>query len=243
MIWPAIDLMDGRCVRLHKGDFAQKSLYDTDPLARAKAFADAGAQALHVVDLDGAKAGAVRQSALICDLAAKSGLKVQAGGGVRSGDDIEALLDGGVSRVIIGSLAVSAPKAVKTWLKTFGADRLVLALDIRLVNGVPMPAIKGWQEEAAISLWDVLDGFGGQATNLLVTDIDRDGVLGGANAALYADIKARYGALSLLASGGIGSLDDIRAVQAVGADGVIIGKALYENKFSLQEALSCWPGA
>jgi phosphoribosylformimino-5-aminoimidazole carboxamide ribotide isomerase len=243
MIWPAIDLMDGRCVRLHKGDFAQKSLYDTDPLARAKAFADAGAQALHVVDLDGAKAGAVCQSALICDLAVKSGLKVQAGGGVRSGDDIEALLDGGVSRVIIGSLAVSAPKAVKTWLKTFGADRLVLALDIRLVNGVPMPAMKGWQEEAAISLWDVLDGFGGKAANLLVTDIDRDGVLGGANAELYADIKARYGALSLLASGGIGSLDDIRAVQAVGADGVIIGKALYEHKFSLQEALSCWPDA
>lgn len=243
MIWPAIDLMDGRCVRLHKGDFAQKSLYDTDPLSRAKAFAEAGAKALHVVDLDGAKAGEPCQSNLVCRLAATSGLRVQAGGGIRTGDDIEALLGGGVSRVIIGSLAVTAIEAVQNWLWDFGADRIVLALDVRIENGTPIPAISGWQESAGQSLWDILAAYDGMIKTLLVTDIDRDGVLGGTNAALYAEIKTRYTDLSLLASGGIGSVDHIRTAYGAGAQGVIIGKALYENKFTLEEALSCSPDA
>lgn len=243
MIWPAIDLMDGRCVRLHQGDFAQKSVYDADPVARGQAFAAAGAKALHVVDLDGAKAGAPAQSALIARLASETGLRVQAGGGIRNAGDIETLLQGGVARVIIGSLAVTAPQDVLNWLADFGPDRIVLALDVRLENGVPVPAIRGWQDRANVNLWEVLAGYDGRAANLLVTDIDRDGVLKGANAALYADIKARFPGLALLASGGIGALDDIRAVRAVPTDGVIIGKALYENRFSLAEALSCWPNA
>jgi len=243
MIWPAIDLMDGRCVRLHKGDFAQKSLYDTDPLARGKAFAEAGAKALHVVDLDGAKTGEPCQSNLVCRLAATSGLRVQAGGGIRTGDDIEALLGGGVSRVIIGSLAVTNIETVQNWLWDFGAARIVLALDVRIENETPIPAIRGWQESAGQSLWDILAAYDGMIKTLLVTDIDRDGVLGGTNAALYADIHTRYPALSLLASGGIGNVDDVRAAYEAGAGGVIIGKALYENKFTLQEALSCSPDA
>jgi len=241
MIWPAIDLMDGRCVRLHKGDFTQKSLYDADPLARANAFAEAGARALHVVDLDGAKAGEPCQSNLVCRLAKFSGLQVQAGGGIRSGDDIETLLGGGVRRVIIGSLAVTNIETVQNWLWEFGAERIVLALDIRLENGTPIPAIRGWQESTSQSLWDILAAYEGTVKNLLVTDIDRDGVLGGTNAALYTEIKAQFPGLSLLASGGIGCVDDIRAAYGAGANGVIIGKALYENKFTLEEALSCSP--
>jgi phosphoribosylformimino-5-aminoimidazole carboxamide ribotide isomerase len=243
MIWPAIDLMDGRCVRLHKGDFAQKSLYDTDPLARARAFAEAGAKSLHVVDLDGAKAGEPCQSELVCRLADTAGLCVQAGGGIRTGDDIDTLLGGGVSRVIIGSLAVTNIETVQNWLWDFGADRIVLALDVRIENETPIPAIRGWQESAGQSLWDILAAYDGMIKTLLVTDIDRDGVLGGTNAALYTDIKSRYPDLSLLASGGIGKVADIRAAYGAGAGGVIIGKALYENKFTLKEALSCSPDA
>ncbi len=243
MIWPAIDLMDGRCVRLHKGDFAQKSLYDADPLARANAFAKAGARALHVVDLDGAKAGEPCHSNLICQLTQISGLRVQAGGGIRTGDDIEALLGGGVSRVIIGSLAVTDIETVQNWLWEFGAEHIVLALDVRIENEIPVPAIRGWQESTGQSLWEVLMAYEGMVKTLLVTDIDRDGVLGGTNAALYAEIHARYPDLSLLASGGIGKVDDVRAAYGAGANGVIIGKALYENKFTLEEALSCSPGA
>jgi phosphoribosylformimino-5-aminoimidazole carboxamide ribotide isomerase len=243
MIWPAIDLMDGRCVRLHKGDFEQKSTYDADPVARAQAFARAGATCLHVVDLDGAWEGKVQQSELIARLAGESGLKVQAGGGIRSQQDIETLLEAGVSRVILGSMAVTMPLVVKCWIEKFGAAQIVLALDVRLENEIPYPAIRGWTEATGVNLWDVLDDYEGMGVNLLVTDIDRDGVLGGANATLYAQIKARCAGVCLLASGGIGALNDIEAVRRAGADGVIIGKALYENKFTLEEALSCWPDA
>ncbi len=241
MIWPAIDLMGGQCVRLHKGDFSQKTKYDADPLARAQSFAAAGATALHVVDLDGAWEASPRHSALITQIASETGLTVQAGGGIRTREGIKLLLDGGVSRVIIGSLAITAPKTVLGWLKEFGPKRIILALDVHIENGTPMPAIRGWQDRSAITLWEALDGFGDQAANILVTDIDRDGVLGGANAALYAQIKTRHPSLNLLASGGIGALEDISFVRKAGADGVIIGKALYENRFSLSEALSCWP--
>jgi len=195
------------------------------------------------VDLDGARAGEPCQGGLICRLADIAGLRVQAGGGIRTGDDIEALLGGGVSRVIIGSLAVTAVETVQSWLGEFGADRIVLALDVCMENKTPIPAIRGWQESTGQSLWDILAAYEGTVKTLLVTDIDRDGVLGGTNAALYADIKSRYSDLSLLASGGIGKVDDIHAAYGVGANGVIIGKALYENKFTLEEALSCSPGA
>ncbi len=243
MIWPAMDLMDGACVRLRQGDFAQKTAYDADPLAQARAFADAGAQALHVVDLDGARAGAPRHGALIGQIAKESGLKVQTGGGIRTGAQIEALLEAGVSRVIIGSLAVTELEQVRQWLQEFGAERIVLALDVRISDGVPVPAVRGWQHSATRDLWQVLEGYAGHARHILVTDIERDGMLEGPNVALYADIVRRFDGFCLLASGGIGTLDDIGMVRSVGADGVIIGKALYEGRFTLQEALSCWPGA
>jgi len=241
MIWPAIDLMNGACVRLHKGDFDQKSTYDADPLARAQAFAAADARCLHVVDLDGARKQVPQQSELIIRLASETGLRVQAGGGIRTGEHINRLLKGSVARVIIGSLAVTDPERVLGWLNEFGAGHMVLALDIRMQDGVPIPAIKGWQEATNTNLWDVLDKFEGAARHVLVTDIDRDGVLQGANSDLYQKIRQRHPGFSLLASGGIGSIDDIHAVREADTQGVIIGKALYENKFSLTEALACWP--
>ncbi len=242
MIWPAIDIMDGRCVRLHQGDFAQQTRYDDDPIMRAKAFAGEGAKALHIVDLDGAKKGMVRQSRLIANIAQSSGLMVQAGGGIRTTSDIQNLLDNGVTRVIIGSKAITEPETVHGWLRRFGAEHIVLALDVRLENDIPVPAIRGWQESVSTTLWDVLATYGQSVRHLLVTDIGRDGVLGGANTNLYRQIKSGFPALSLLGSGGVGALDDIKAVRASGANGVIVGKALYERRFSLQEALACWPG-
>jgi phosphoribosylformimino-5-aminoimidazole carboxamide ribotide isomerase len=240
MIWPAIDLMGGQCVRLHQGDFNQKTNYDTDPLKRAKEFAAAGAKALHIVDLDGAKSGSPQHQKLITRIATEIGLKVQAGGGIRSTSDIRRLLDGGVSRVIIGSLAITAADTVIDWFDEFGSQGIVLAVDVRIENGLPIPAIRGWQDKATTDLWQVLDRFAGKLSNLLVTDIDRDGVLGGANAELYSLIKSKYPKINLLASGGIGNINDITEVKKAGVNGVIIGKALYEKNFSLEEALSCW---
>jgi len=240
MIWPAIDLMGGQCVRLHQGDFKQRTNYNSDPLACAKQFAAAGATALHIVDLDGAKSGSVCQQELITNIATNTDLMVQAGGGIRKAQDIKCLLDGGVSRVIIGSLAVTEPETVLAWLGEFGSQQIVLAIDVRLENELPIPAIRGWQEQATTDLWQVLDCYDGKVSNLLVTDIDRDGVLGGANAELYSLIKSKYPKINLLASGGIGNISDIKAVKGVGVDGVIIGKALYEKRFSLEEALLCW---
>ena len=241
MIWPAIDLMNGQCVRLYQGDFARQSLYDDDPVDRACRFADAGAHHLHIVDLDGAREGAACQTGLICKIARETGLTVQAGGGIRSPDQIETLLTCGVARVIIGSLAVSDPQTVKSWIAKFGADNLVLALDVRLENGLPIPAISGWQQASTTNLWDLLEEYKEWDANLLITDIGRDGVLSGSNTELYRQVKRKFSNFQILASGGIGSLDDIAAARDCGADGVIIGKALYEKKFTLEEALACWP--
>lgn len=240
MIWPAIDLMDGQCVRLHQGDFNQRTNYDADPLSCAKQFADDGAKALHIVDLDGAKSGSPKHQKLITQIASKTDLKVQAGGGIRSAEDIRCLLDGGVSRVIIGSLAVTDPQIVLGWFDEFGSAAIILAIDVRIKDGLPIPAIRGWQDKTTTDLWQVLDCFTGRVSNLLVTDIGRDGVLGGANSELYQEIKSRNPEINLLASGGIGNITDIMAVKEAGVDGVIIGKALYEKRFSLPEALLCW---
>ncbi len=243
MIWPAMDLMGGACVRLRQGDFDQKTTYDADPLVQAQAFAEAGAQALHVVDLDGARAAEPRHGALIGQIARSSGLMVQTGGGIRQAAQIEALLEEGIARVVIGSMSVTHGAKVRQWLRRFGKDSLVLAFDVHIKDGIPVPAIHGWQERSATDLWQTLAGYADSARHILVTDIGRDGMLGGPNIVLYADIKRRFDGFSLLASGGIGALDDIGMVRSVGADGVIIGKALYEGRFTLQEALSCWPGA
>lgn len=239
MIFPAIDLMDRKCVRLFKGDFNQRTDYETSPMDVAKSYAADGAQWMHVVDLDGAKRGTTTQSDLIIDLAVQSGLKVQTGGGIRSTEQIEALLKGGVNRVVIGSLAVSDKPKVMEWMSLFGSDRIVLALDINIgEDGEPRPALKGWTEPSKETLWDVVESYADVQT-LLVTDISKDGVLGGANVALYEAIIKRYPNIDLITSGGVGTLDHVKDLKALNPHGVIIGKALYENKFSLAEAIAC----
>jgi len=239
IIYPAIDLRGGRVVRLTEGRFDQEKAYGDDPVATARGFAADGATWLHVVDLDGAKDPARRQTALVERLARESGLRVQTGGGLRDEAQVAALLEAGVARVILGSLAVRQPATIRAWLARFGPDRLVLAPDVRLdAADTPRVAAAGWQESTGVALDDLLAGFlpSGLA-HILCTDISRDGKLTGPNTGLYADLVRRYPGLQVQASGGVASLADLSALRATGAAGAIVGRALYEKKFTLPEAL------
>lgn len=241
IIYPAIDLRGGRVVRLTEGKFDQEKTYGTDPLAVAEDFAAAGATWLHVVDLDGAKDPAKRQTALVQSLARGSGLKVQTGGGIRDESQIDALLAAGAQRVIVGSLAAREPERVRGWLARFGAEHLILSPDVRLdADGTPRVAAAGWQESTGLALDDFLEGYlPAGLIHILCTDISRDGKLTGPNTALYAGLVKRFPSLQIQASGGVSSLDDLRALQTTGSAGAIVGRALYEKKFTLREALAC----
>lgn len=237
IIIPAIDLIDGNCVRLEKGDFTRKQIYSANPLEAVFKFEAEGAEYLHIVDLDGAKDSNSSQSEIIKSIAGQTSLKIQTGGGIRSGQTIEDLLNAGIERVVIGSLAVRDPVLVKSWIKAFGAEKIVLALDVRVSGGIPEVSLSGWQEDSNLSLWRLLDDYG-DATHLLCTDIDRDGMLLSPNFELYQEIIQRYPAFALQASGGVASLEDLRKLSEIKADSAIVGKALYENRFTLSEAMN-----
>ena len=240
IIYPAIDLRGGHVVRLTEGKFDQEKSYGDDPLAVARGFAAAGAAWLHVVDLDGAKDPAKRQTALVEKLARDSGLRVQTGGGIRDESQVSALFKAGVQRVIIGSLAVRQPELVRGWLKLFGPEKIILSPDVRLdATGIPRIAAAGWQETTGVALDDLLQSYlPAGLVNILCTDISRDGKLTGPNSSLYAQLVKRFPSLQIQASGGVSSLDDLRVLKTTGAAGAIVGRALYENKFTLREALS-----
>lgn len=236
IIYPAIDLIAGEVVRLHKGDFAQKTTYGTDPVAVARAYADAGASWLHLVDLDGAKDPANRQTALISQIIEGSGLKVQTGGGIRSRDDVEALLTAGASRVVIGSLAVRDQQAVSEMMVDLGPEAICLAADVVRRDGAFMIAVSGWQEASSLTLSGFIEGFMPCGLrHVLCTDIDRDGTLTGPNKALYDTMKADFPSIQLQASGGVKGIEDL---DGLGTDGVIIGRAIYEGKIDLKSALA-----
>jgi phosphoribosylformimino-5-aminoimidazole carboxamide ribotide isomerase len=241
IIYPAIDLRGGRVVRLTEGKFDQEKSYGDDPLAVAREFAAAGATWLHVVDLDGTKDPTKRQTPLVEKLARESGLLVQTGGGIRAGAQIESLLAAGAQRVIIGSVAVKEPARVLEWLGRFGPERIILSPDVRIDgHGVPHVAAAGWQESTGVALDDFLHGFlAAGLVHILCTDIGRDGKLTGPNTALYAGLVKRFPSLQIQASGGVSSLDDLRGLKTTGSAGAIVGRALYEKKFTLSEALAC----
>ncbi len=241
---PAIDLIDGKMVRLSQGDYARQTTYGDDPLPQLQAYEKDGATLLHLVDLSGAKDPQARQLPLLSRLLKGVAVPVQVGGGIRDADDVKALLDAGAARVVVGSMAVKHPVEVMRWFKRFGAERIVLALDVRIgKNDAREVAIAGWQEASAVTIEESLEQFAPCGVrHVLCTDIARDGMMQGANVALYRSLARAYPEVALQASGGIGSLDDIAALHDSGVAGVIVGRALLEGKFTVREAIACWQG-
>lgn len=242
MIIPAIDLIDGSVVRLYQGDYQQQTQYQLDPVEVVHNYADQGADWLHIVDLTGAKHTEQRQLELISRMVATQRMQFQAGGGIRSEQDVSQLLEIGVKRVVIGSLAVKQPELVKSWFNTYGSASIVLALDVNIdEQGNKMIATHGWQQSSGVELESLLEDFlTVGATHVLCTDISRDGTLQGANAELYQQMSEQFPSVQWQASGGIGSLQDIRNLKPSRVSGVILGRALLEGKFTLKEAIQCW---
>lgn len=237
IIYPAIDLRDGKCVRLYKGDFATTKIYNENPAAMLEEFASTGNKWVHMVDLDGAKAGKVVQADVIAELVQNSNLKIQVGGGIRTTEDVERLFAAGVSRVVVGSASISNPQLVNSWIERFSSEKIVLALDCTLdKNNEPRVRINGWQEESPLSVYEVLARYP-EAKYVLCTDISVDGTLKGPNLTLYLQIQFHCPTVKVIASGGVGSLEDLDELNKLGVYGVVIGKALYENKFTLSEAM------
>jgi len=236
---PAIDLLDGRCVRLLHGDFEQVTQYPALPEELARDYAQAGAKWLHVVDLAASRDGADADTSALLKLLGQAPQSVQTGGGVRSDKDITLRLDAGAARVVIGSLCVTDTSGFIKWLEHFGAEKLVAALDIRIDDqGIPWPRIHGWTDQADRDMWQLLDALvEGGLVHLLCTDISRDGALTGPNLDLYTEIIRRYPQLQLQASGGVSSLYDLEDLLTTGATGVITGKALLDKLFTVSEAL------
>ena len=235
IIYPAIDLIDATVVRLHKGDFQQLTAYNSDPICVAQAYADAGATWLHLVDLNGAKNPRNRQVELISKIIENTGLKVQTGGGIRSFNDVKTLIAAGASRVVIGSLAVKETQTTRNIIDSFGPEQICLAADVIWQNDGFYIAVSGWQEASSISLFSFIKTYiKNGLQHALCTDIDRDGTLVGCNRELYREVKQAFPNLQLQASGGVGELNDLEGLPA---DGVIIGKALYEGRFTIKEAL------
>jgi len=236
---PAIDLLDGRCVRLLHGDFERVTHYPLAAAELAKDYADAGAEWLHVVDLAASRDGIDADTSALFELLGQALQSVQTGGGVRNGKDITNRLDAGAARVVIGSLSVTDSRGFISWLEQFGAEKLVAALDILFDDtGVPWPRIHGWTSRGDKNLWQLLDELSaGGLRHLLCTDISRDGALSGPNLDLYSEITRRYPQLQLQASGGVSSLNDLEQLKPTGAAGAITGKALLDKRFTVAEAL------
>jgi len=239
-IIPAIDLRHGKCVRLLKGDFDKETEYSSNPVEIGRQFSQLDVSDLHIVDLDGALTGTQKNRGIVAELVRESGLNVQVGGGIRSRDDVSDWLGKGVTRCVIGSLAVRDHSLVASWLREFGPDAIVLALDVRLeARGRPMLTTQGWTEESDISLWECLDDYGEAGVkHLLCTDVLRDGTLSGPNFDLYADILNRYPALELQASGGVRNIDDLELLRELGVPAAISGKALLDGRISAEEIRS-----
>jgi len=239
ILYPALDIRQGQVVRLLQGDYQKQTIYGDDPLAYAQAFAQAGAQWLHLVDLDAAKSGGYTLASLVKQITTHTALKIQTGGGVRSYDDVARIIEAGASRVVIGSLAVREPDNIYKWLDQFGADYLTIALDTRQDNnGKWRLPIHGWTQVATEDLDTMALNYAHHGMkHLLCTDIARDGMLSGPNIELYAHLRQLLPDVSLQASGGVRNNEDIVVAQAIGCNGAVLGKSLLEGYVSLTEAL------
>lgn len=229
---PAIDLIDGKCVRLTQGDYQQKKVYNANPVEVALQFEAAGVQYLHLVDLDGAKAGKVINWDVLEDICKSTGLKVDFGGGLRTTDEAAKAFDLGASQITGGSIAVKNKAVFVEWLERFGGERIILGVDVKDEK----VAIHGWEDTTDLSLLDFIDGYVKEGIEYVIcTDIAKDGMLQGASNALYARMQERFSDLKIIASGGVAGIHDLQSLEQLGLDGVIFGKAFYEGRITLQE--------
>jgi len=229
---PAIDIIDGKCVRLTKGDYDQKKVYNDDPVEVAKQFESLGFRRLHVVDLDGAKSKHIVNVDVLKAITSSTNLIVDFGGGIKTDNDIELAFANGASLVTIGSIAVTQPELFASWLEKYGADRIILGADVR--NG--KISINGWKEDSAEDLLPFLKYYINKGViNVLCTEISKDGMLEGPATELYKEVMAEYPNLNLIASGGISSNEDIKELNRYGIPSVVFGKAIYEGKIDMKE--------
>jgi phosphoribosylformimino-5-aminoimidazole carboxamide ribotide isomerase len=237
---PAIDLHDGRCVRLFQGRFDQVTEYTADAEDLARHYLSLGVDWVHVVDLDGARHGAGSNREVIARMAAVAPGRIQVGGGLRGRADVDAMLACGAGRVVIGSAAVERSGEVRDWLEELGPEAVVLAFDVRLdAGGTPRCTTRGWTRDAGVTLWDAIERYlDAGLRHVLCTDVARDGAMTGPNVALYSACAARYPGVALQASGGVRDRADLEALRTTGAAGAIIGKALLDGRLTDEEIRS-----
>ena len=231
-IIPAIDIIEGKCVRLTQGDYAQKKIYNERPLEVAQAFEDAGLRRLHLVDLDGAKAGAVKNWKVLETLAGRTGLVIDFGGGIKTSADVEIVFNSGAALATVGSMAVKDGAVFAAWLEGFGADRFLLGADVKNEK----IAVSGWQETTDRWVYDFIQEYVEKGVRqVFCTDVSKDGLLQGPSLDLYLSIIEKFPDLHFIASGGVSGIRDVEALREIGCKGVIIGKAIYEGRILLNE--------
>jgi phosphoribosylformimino-5-aminoimidazole carboxamide ribotide isomerase len=233
-IIPAIDIIEGKCVRLTQGDYSQKTVYNEHPLEVAKEFEDAGFARLHLVDLDGAKAGAIKNWKVLEAIAGKTKLVVDFGGGIKTENDVNIVFECGSALATVGSIAVKDEATFTSWLEKFGADKFLLGADVKDEK----IAVAGWLETTNIWIYDFIEKYIEKGVQqIFCTDVSKDGKLEGPSIDLYKNIVAKFPSLHFIASGGVSSINDVDELQEIGCKGVIIGKAIYEGKVKLSELL------
>lgn len=238
---PAIDLHLGQCVRLQQGDFNQATIYPASPQSLVRDYVKRGAKHLHIVDLDGAKAGQMKQPPLIETLL-NTECSLQVGGGIRDIATVRNCLEAGIKQLVIGSIAINNPQLTQQIINLAGADRIVLAIDVKFLEGIPRPAIHGWQTQTTSNLWDIVADYQQLGIqHILCTDIQCDGMLQGPNFDLYQQALSRFPDMFWQASGGIRHQDDLKELSKIGLSAAILGKMLYQAKepLSFKEAISC----
>jgi phosphoribosylformimino-5-aminoimidazole carboxamide ribotide isomerase len=235
-IIPAIDIIDGKCVRLTKGDYTTKKIYNENPLEVAKKFEASGIEYLHVVDLDGAKASKIINYKILEQIASHTNLKIDFGGGLKSEKDLEIAFNSGANQITGGSIAVKNKTIFEGWIERFGNDKIILGADFYPNDSGGRIATNGWQEESSIQLLPFVKGYQQQGIRYVIcTDISKDGMLQGPSFAIYNQILKNVTPLKLIASGGISTFNELPDLENIGCEGVIIGKAIYENKISLKQ--------
>ncbi len=231
-IIPAIDIIDGKCVRLTQGDYSQMKVYNDDPVEVAIQFEGVGIKHLHLVDLDGAKANHIVNYNVLENICANTALHIDFGGGIKSDEDIRLAFECGAKQITAGSIAVKSPETVMRWLQKYGSEKIILGADVK----DKIIAVNGWKEDTGINLYEFLEDYTRKGIQYVIcTDISKDGLLQGAAVSLYQEISNRFPELKLIASGGVSDADDLKQLSEIGLYGAIVGKAIYEGKISLEQ--------